>query len=253
MSERRTSAVWNRPDRKGRFLLVVDSDADCLFSTSMLLQRFEYKTFTASSAQGALTMTAVTVPSLMIVSAGLKDMNGLELMKKLKQEPETANIPFIILKKENDWVGEDQCLQQGAIDSLNKPVSVEQLYRAVQKAIEMTPRSHIRIRTLLPVQACDMSDDCLDNACTTDLSEGGMFVRTTRPAGVHTRLTCQIHLLGQIIEVDAVVLYSNRSGAGLYHEPGMGLQFAQIKSQDRELIRRFVRNEVTRGIPLATA
>jgi twitching motility two-component system response regulator PilH len=253
MSELMTSADWNRPDRKGRYLLFVDSDANHRFSLSMLLQRFAYKTFTVSSAQGALAMTAVTVPSLIIVSAGLKDMNGLELVKQLKQDSGTSNLPFIILRKQDDLMGEGECLQQGAVDCLIKPVSTEQLYGSIQKAIEMTPRAHIRIRTLLPVRVREMSNDCLNNACITGLSEGGMFVRTTRAASVHTRLTCQIQLVGQIIEVGAVVLYSDQSGLGLHHEPGMGLQFAQIKSKDQDFIRQFVRNEVTRGIPFAIA
>jgi len=249
MHENATHAEWNKSDRKGRFLLVVDSDVDHLCFVSALLQRFAYKTLTASTAKEALTMTAVAVPSLVIIATDLADENSLAFMKQLMQSPSTTDVPLIALRTQEELIGEKQCLQQGISKCLTKPISPEQLYQAVQATIETTPRSHIRIRTLLPIHSTDSSYDCFDNACTTDLSEGGMFVRTHKPASVHTQLTCQFCLYDKKIQVLAIVLYSNRTGRGMYREPGMGLQFAQIASHDQDLIRRFVRNEVVRGIP----
>ncbi len=253
MRDNTTLADWNRFDRKGRFLLVVDSDPDHLCFVSALLQRFAYKTFSASTAKEALTMTAVAVPSLILIATDLTDGSILSLRQQLMQNSSTAEIPCIALRNLESLIGEKQCLQQGAVKCLAKPVSPEQLYQAVQTAIETTPRAHIRIRTLLPIHSNDTSHDCFDNACTTDLSEGGMFVRTSKPASVHTQLSCQFHLYDQSIHVLAIVLYSNRSGRGLYREPGMGLQFARIGSRDQDLIRRFIRTEVVRGIPPVNA
>jgi two-component system cell cycle response regulator DivK len=253
MLEHAANAAGNNLNRKGRFLLVVDSDTDHRYFLSMLLQRFEYKTFTAATAREALAMTAVTVPSLIIISAGLMDMSGLDLMQHLRQESSTAAVPLIAMRRQDDVIGEGQCFKQGVIACLCKPVSAEQLYRSVQEILEATPRAHIRIRTLLPVQTGVASYDYFDDAFTTDLSEGGMFVRTGKPADVNMRLSCRLQLYGQVIQMDTIVLYRNRLGGKLYREPGMGLQFSRIEAKDRELIRRFVRNEVTRGIPFTHA
>jgi len=253
MLERGTNAAWNRQNRKGRFLLVVDSDSDHRYFISMLLQRFGYKTFTANTVKEALAMTAVTVPSLIFISTGLKDMNSIEFLQLLNHNPSTAYVPLIFMRKADDVIGEAQCFEQGAVDCLSKPVSVEQLYSVVQKTLELTPRAYLRIKTMLPVQAGEMPHECLDNAYTTDLSEGGMFVRTQKPASVNTRLSCQIHMFEQAIQIDAVVLYRNRASGGIYPESGMGLQFNRIAPKNQELIRRFIRNEITRGIPSAHA
>jgi CheY-like chemotaxis protein len=215
----------------------------------MVLQRLEYKTFAAATAGETLAMTGVTVPSLIMLSVGLKDMGGLELIQRLKENPATAGIPLIALRRQDDLIGEEQCLNQGVISCLTKPASIEQLYGIIQRALETTPRAYIRVKTLLPVHPGDKPNDYLDNAVTTDLSEGGMYVRTQKPATVRTQLSCQLHVCERDIQMDAVVLYKNRAGGGAYHEPGMGLQFARIESKDRELIRRFVRDEITRGIP----
>jgi uncharacterized protein (TIGR02266 family) len=253
MLEHAASAAGNTTNRKSRFLLVVDSDTDHLYFMSMLLQRFEYKTFTAATAREALAMTAVTVPSLIVISANLKDMSGPELMQHFRQGSSTAGVPLIAMRRHDDAIGESQCFKQGVIDCLCKPVSAEQLYRVVQEALETTPRAHIRIRTLLPVHAGVASSDYFNDAFTTDLSEGGMFVRTRKPVDVNTQLSCRFSLYGQVIQMDTVVLYRNHPGGKLYRDPGMGLQFSRIASKDRELIRRFVRNEITRGIPFAHA
>ena len=229
-------------------MLVVESEADSLFFISQVLQRFGYKTYTAATAKEALSIMAVAIPALVIISVELKDISGIELIRQIKQVTFTALVPCIAVRKQDDIFGQAQCLKQGAVECLDKPVSVEQLYRAVQAAVEKTPRANIRIRTLLPIRTADQSFDCLENACTIDLSERGMFVRTKKPAGAHTRLTCQVHLYGQIIEVEATVLYNKRVGSGPFVEPGMGVEFVRISAKDQELIRRYIRHEITRGI-----
>jgi DNA-binding response OmpR family regulator len=58
-------------DRKKRFLLIVDSDANHLFYVAMLFQRFEYKICTAKTAEEALDMTSVALPALIITDINL--------------------------------------------------------------------------------------------------------------------------------------------------------------------------------------
>lgn len=50
------------------------------------------------------------------------------------------------------------------------------------------------------------------------------------------------------VSAKAVVFYSHTFGEGPYKEPGMGLQFTQIMPQDRESIKIFIKDEITRGI-----
>jgi len=248
MAEQGRDGVSDLMDRRNRFLLVVDSDSNNLLYTSMLLKRFDYHTYTTRTAREALEMARVAVPSLIITALDLKDMHGLELMQHVKKNPSTADVPFIALRKAGEPIGETQSADVRAAEYLDQPVSAELLYRAVQAAVEAKPRSHIRIRTLQPVKVDDMPINDFEGVCTTELSERGMFLRTKSPAAVNTRLSIQIYLYGQIIVVEAVVIYSDGAGAGPYREPGMGLQFVRIAPKDQELIRQFIRNEVMRGI-----
>lgn len=246
MGEHR-KALANTADRKNHFLLLVESDLDSLKYTAMLLRRFGYQTYTATRAADALEITSAKAPALIITSALLKDMDGLEFIKQIRKDPRTADVSFIVLTRQGDMLQEARCYEAGAMDCISQPVSAELLYRAVQTVIEPTPRMDIRIQTMQPVKVTNMPLDDREGVYTLDLSERGMFVRIAEPAPLNTRLSLQIDLSGRIIPVEAAVLRTDRTGAGPYHQPGMGLGFVRIAPKDRECIREFIKDEVTRN------
>lgn len=248
MMKRRTINAPDKADRINRYVLVVDSDADNLSYTAMLLQRFDYQIRTAATAAEALKTATGGAPSLITISIGPNEESGFELMRKFKQIPRVAGVPCIVFAQHDNLLGEVQSRELGAAACLFLPVSPELLYQAVQAAVETRPRTCIRLRTFLPVEVNNLSLDYLDGACTSILSERGMFMRTTTPFEVNTRLSLEIDLRDQTIVVDAVVLYSHRAAKGRYREPGMGLEFIRIEPNDQEHIRQFIRNEVTQGI-----
>ena len=246
--ENGSADVFASSDQKNRCLLIVDSDAQNLLYVSLLLQRFEYQIGTAKTAREAFVNATAALPSLIITSIGLQDMSGLNLMKLLRQNAKTAVIPFIAMRRQEDAVGEQHCFNAGAVACLCKPVSAELLYRAVQGALEERPREAMRIRTIQPVKVDATSPGTNADMHTLDMSERGMFLRTTTQFPANTHLAFRINLNGVIILAEGKVIYTCPQGKGPYQEPGMGLQFTRISPHDLELVRRFIRNEVMRGI-----
>jgi CheY-like chemotaxis protein len=234
--------------RRSRFLLVVDSDANHLYYTSMLLQRLEYHICSSKTAAEAREMAAVAVPALILAAHYLRDATCLELMQQLKQDPRIQSVPVIVLSQEGDLFGERQCLDAGAAACIAKPVQAEALFRTVQETIEPVPRQNIRISTRLPVTVNDQQLNCGEGECASVLSEHGMYVRTLKPYARSTRLFIRIALKGRFVSAQAEVLYSHAFGEGPFSEPGMALKFVQITPQDQEQLRQFIRDEVTRGI-----
>jgi hypothetical protein len=172
-------------------------------------------------------------------------MSGLDLIEQLARNAAT---PIIAIRKQGDLLGEKRCLGLGAGACLSTPISVEKLYQAVQAAIETTPRANIRIRTSLTITVNDLPLGGHAGPHVVVLSERGMFLPTSKPASVDTRLSLQIELSNQRIFAEAITLYSHRTFGGPYQEPGMGVEFTRIAPKDQERIRQFIRNEVTRGI-----
>ncbi len=249
MAESRRDIPTGMPERRSRFLLVVDSDVNDLFYLSMLLQRFEYNISTATTAAEALKMARIATPSLVITSLVLSDMPGLELIRMMRQDPRTAAVPVLIKTTDRTPETERLCRQAGVAACLYEPVNAEELYRTVQAEIEPTPRQNIRIHTFLSVIVDGKPLDCVEGECASVLSEHGMYVRTLRPYSSNTRLSVQIVIKGRAIPVEAVVLYSHKFGEGPFKEPGMGLKFVRVAPQDRELIREFIREELMKGVP----
>jgi CheY-like chemotaxis protein len=241
--------IFTVPGRNSRTLLIVDSDPQNVLYVQLLLQRFEFQTHSAQSAREVFALAnAATTPALILTAVGLKDMSGLNMMKLLRQSAKTANIPFITMRRPEDAVGERHCFNAGAVACLSKPISAELLYRALQGALEERPRMTMRIRTIQPVQVETAPYEGAEGMHTLDMSERGLFLRTPKPAPENARLSLKLNLNGATIPLVAKVIYTCPPCKGRYDEPGMGLQFVHLSSQDLEHIRHFLNHEVMRGI-----
>jgi CheY-like chemotaxis protein/Tfp pilus assembly protein PilZ len=241
-------AAADKNDRSNRYLLVVDNNTSDLFIASMLLQRFKYQVCTANTAGQSLEMMSIARPALVMAELLLPGMSGLDLFKIMKQDPRTSSIPFIFLYNSADDTEQRRSMTSGADGYLLKPIIVEDLYRIVQAAVETTPRANIRIQASLDVRVNSEMLDHVEGDCASVLSEHGMYVRTHKPYQKNERVTMQVNLNGRSIGLEATVLYCHTYGNGPFKEPGMGLTFSRIDSADRDYIRKFIREEVTKGI-----
>jgi len=230
-----------------RFMVVVDSDTNDLVYTAILLQRFEFQVCTARSAAEALEMTAVMPPVLVVTSQEVADMSGYDLVLRLRLDPRTSEVPVIVLTHAGDPVMAQRFLEAGVAACLDKPVQVETLYSAVQAAVAR-PRKNLRITTELPVTVNGVLLSGNAGECATVISEHGMYIRTLKPAAKGTRVPITILIRNRIVPVETVVLYTYGHVQGLFKEPGMGLEFVRITPEDRELIRRYIHEEITQGV-----
>lgn len=225
-------------------LLIVDNDEQNLLYVSLLLQGFNYPTSVAKSAREAFVSATEAHPALIITAIGLPDMSGLNLMKLLWKNPKTAGISFIAMRKQHDAVREEHCYNAGAVGCLCKPVSAELLYRVVQESLHAKPRIAMRIRSIQPVNV----ESHHFRGESLDMSERGLFLRTSQSVAPNTALSFRINLNGTTISAEAKVVYACLRNEGPYHEPGLGLEFTRISQQDLDFLRRFIKNEIVRGI-----
>jgi CheY-like chemotaxis protein/Tfp pilus assembly protein PilZ len=230
-----------------RFMLVVDSDDASRSYTSELLGKFQYAVCTAKTGQEALEIAGVITPVLVIIARELDDMSGLDVLRNLKQLTTAQPVAFIMLYRDDDPAQDRACLAAGAAVCLPVPVSIEDLYRVVQMAVEPVPRMNLRIRTELPVSIDNHAVECDGGGCGRMLSEHGIYIRTSRAYPLRTRLLLRIHLAGDDLSVEAEVVYARDAGDGRRH-PGIGLQFTRISRQDQMRIRKYIRDEIAKGM-----
>lgn len=232
-----------------RYILLVTAGTDDLVSISMLLQRFSYPVCTAQTAKQALDIIAVAQPALVVTDLVLPDMSGLEMLRNVKGDVRTLPI-LLLLPGPDEHVEKRQVEIGGSVPCLTKPVRTEDLYRVVQSVIEDTPREHVRIPTALPVTVNKVLLDASRGEYIMNMSESGLFVRMQKPARRDERVSIDMNIGGHAVKAEAVVLHSRRAGEGAFRDPGMAVQFTAITEKDREVIRKFIHDEVTRGIPV---
>lgn len=235
-----------RDNRKSRFVLVVDSNPAERNYTSIILQRFEYSVCTAATAEEALESMAVAVPALVIADAALQGKSGLELLGSMRQREGLKDIPLIFLSSFTDPGMEEQCHFAGCADYLRKPVTAQELYRAVQLVLEPVPRKSIRIAAYVKADIGGSPAGIAEYASV--ISENGMFVRTTATRPVGTVLPVGLMIRGRTLRIAAQVIYSYGFGEYPYKEPGMGLKFESITPADRAVIGDFIIEQVVAGL-----
>jgi len=82
----------------------------------------DYRVKVATSGKSALEVVARQgVPDLILLDVMMPDMDGYEVCRLLKQNPETTNVPVIFVTAKNEVSDEERGLQLGAVDYITKP------------------------------------------------------------------------------------------------------------------------------------
>jgi CheY-like chemotaxis protein len=233
-------------EKRKKLVLVVDGNPRDAHTTGMLLQNFGYSVSTVKSAEEALELISIVVPSLIVMEFILPGMNGIDLLGRLKQTPAFSALPAIILTSHPDPSGRTRCLASGCSVYLRKPAQPDELYRAVQSAVEPTPRQNVRVETFLKASV-DGSGTGAE--FVTMLSDQGLFVKTLHPKPAGTTHGVSFILNRKIIKVQAQVLYAYRFGEGPGKEPGMGMKFVTIEPADLAMVQAYVQSRVSAGTP----
>ncbi|MDA8100978.1 MAG: response regulator [Nitrospiraceae bacterium] len=233
---------------KKRTLLLVNNSASSLFYWGMLLKRFSYRVISARNGLNALREMELNSPSIVLTDASLPDMTSADFLAKIKNAPRFRNIPVIMLAAGDDQHAQEECQRIGFAGWLPKEVEPDVLYRTLQSLSEPIPRKYFRMATSLTAVIGDgtVVGGTERTEQVTALSEGGMFVRTLYPQPQNAMTPVRLKIGDREVRAKAVVLY--RSEEQQASEPGMGMKFVEISDDDRAVIRKFIKQELTRDI-----
>ncbi|MEX1666677.1 diguanylate cyclase [Zhongshania arctica] len=103
-------------------LLIVD---DQPVNIQVLYQVFgaSCEVFMATSGQQALDVCRQKRPDLVLLDVVMPDMDGVEVCRKIKSEPEISDIPVIFVTSQNSPEEETLGLEAGAVDFISKPIN----------------------------------------------------------------------------------------------------------------------------------
>ena len=108
-------------------ILIVDDEDDILHFLELVLREKGYDVATASGGHEALTKAQLERPDLVLLDIMMPQMDGWEVLKLLRVDDETSDIPVAMLSARTEAKDRVQGLQEGAIDYICKPFSLQEL------------------------------------------------------------------------------------------------------------------------------
>ena len=106
------------------FVLVVEDDNAVRNLIATTLETHDYKYHTSQTGKQAIIETASQKPDIMLLDLGLPDLDGVEIIKKVRT---WTNMPIIVISARSEDRDKIEALDAGADDYLTKPFSVEEL------------------------------------------------------------------------------------------------------------------------------
>lgn len=112
-----------------KHILLVDNQLESLEFANKLLHNY-YKVSLITSSKEALEFCEKYIPDLILLEISMPQMNGFEVINKLKENPRTAKIPVIFLSETSYPEIEAQGFEYGAVDFITKPFAkISMLHR----------------------------------------------------------------------------------------------------------------------------
>ena len=117
-------------------ILIVDDLQSELDLMAKYLTQAGYLIIKANDGEEAIALTEAKKPDLIVTDWMMPKMGGLDICRKLKKNPETAQIPIIACTAKNRDVDKMWAIKQGIKAYVTKPCTQEQLVSAVQEAMD---------------------------------------------------------------------------------------------------------------------
>jgi len=116
-------------------VLIVEDEPDIRALVVHHLKREGYQVSAASSGEEALRQVQAALPDLVLLDLMMPAMDGLEVCRRLRQDPATASLPIVMLTAKGDEVDRVLGLEIGADDYVVKPFSPKELVARVRAVL----------------------------------------------------------------------------------------------------------------------
>lgn len=130
-------------------VLIVDDEPAIQRFLKTALASGEFTVFQAENGHAALAATVTTKPDAILLDLGLPDLDGVEVIRRIRQ---WSQVPIIVLSVRDRETDKIRALDAGADDYLTKPFGVGELLARIRvmlrRSLQQTPEPVIRIDEL---------------------------------------------------------------------------------------------------------
>jgi uncharacterized protein (TIGR02266 family) len=179
---------------KDRYKILLVDDVELFIELEKtFFRRDQFCIFTATNGNDALRMAREEQPDLIFIDLYLPEINGDEVCRRLKLDPETAQIPVIMVVQRGGESDIALSKAAGCDDILYKPVRREEFLRASREQLSLVERCAPRFDAQLLVKY-GLRDERLFEQYTVNIGAGGFFMASETYLSIDTWLSLQIEL-----------------------------------------------------------
>lgn len=116
-------------------ILITDDEPDILKVVQFRLKKMGYEIIIATNGQEGLDRARELKPDLVLLDFSMPFLNGDEVCRAIKADPNIMHIPVILMTASTKKVQEEHFMKVGADESILKPFEPEELLQKIKKLI----------------------------------------------------------------------------------------------------------------------
>lgn len=124
-------------EMKNSTVLVVDDNLHNLELIMAYLEDIDCKILSAEGGREALEIIRQTPPDLVLLDVMMPQISGFEVCKQIKNNPDTAHIPVIMVTALSEMGDIERAIDSGTDDFLSKPVNKWELLTRVKTMLKL--------------------------------------------------------------------------------------------------------------------
>jgi CheY-like chemotaxis protein len=190
----------------------------------------------ASSGVEALAVARRESPDLVFVEDEMKGMNGTDVCRVLKADPNFAHTPVVVVSGRDP--GTDESRRLGAAAWLSKPLDENAVFDSIRRFLQVSPRDAERAAVGWPVTF--WRDGAQHEGSLRDLSRGGFYIRTPvrQPIGARLEISFEVpgEKAGRTVVGEAIVVR-----LGQEPDRGLGCRFFRLTAGPRATLDECLR------------
>lgn len=118
-----------------RAVWIIDDDDEMSHAVSLMLKMLEYSVRVFRDARSAARqLIDGSRPDLMVLDINMPEVSGIDLLEFLRMRSDLRKIPVVMLSSETTDAQVDEAMRLGADAFVFKPVSIDELEGAIEKA-----------------------------------------------------------------------------------------------------------------------
>jgi DNA-binding response OmpR family regulator len=221
-------------------ILLVDEATTFLDREKSILNRSDFKIFTASSSEKALAMHKVEKMDLIVVSLDMRHISGDTLCSMIRSDEGTKRVSIIIVCN-NTKADLDRVSRCKANTYVSRPIRPLLFLEKVSQFLDIPARKCYRV--LLKVKVNGNTGNESFFCSSRNISVSGILIETDKYLEKGSNVTCSFFLPGESrtsVSVDGEIVRAAKTSADLYQ---FGIRFNAMETGDREAITAFVNRQ----------